>query len=106
MEYTQYQQCPQNHRIVTNLFLCIFICLFVASIQPASAAPPSIDYYVDVFSDTSVNSGCLDDVDNNTCGLRGAISLANSGSNTYYHHIHLPDGTAHNLTLPGAGEGI
>ena len=69
--------------------------------QPVSAAPPSLHYYVDNFSDVRVNTGCQDGVSDNDCDLRGAIDLANAGSGSYYHHIHVPAGTF-TLTAPGS----
>ena len=64
--------------------------------------PRSIIMWI-TFSDNSINTGCQDGVSDGDCGLRGAINLANAGSISYYHHIHLPAGTF-TLTLPGTGE--
>ncbi len=85
---------------IVNCLIVILIILMLTGVQPVSAAPPSIHYYVDRIDDGTLNSGCLDEADTNTCQLRGAINLANVGSQSYYHHIHLPGGT-YTLTLAG-----
>ena len=101
MKLTQPSQ-PHRCLIVTiNSILCFLLCLSLADLQMASAAPPTIHYYVDRFDEASINSGCTDEVDDNTCGLRGAITLINTtGSHSYYHQINLPAGT-YTMSLPG-----
>jgi hypothetical protein len=90
-------------RAIVNFLLSILICLFFVGIKPTTAAPPSQHYYVDNFSDVRINTGCQDGVSDGDCDLRGAIDLANAGSSSYWHHIHLPAGT-YTLTRVGDDE--
>ena len=62
------------------------------------------DYYydVDTTAEGTINSGCDDDVDDNDCSLRGAITLVNTTGNvTKIYQINLPAGD-YQLTLPGS----
>jgi predicted outer membrane repeat protein len=90
--------------VFINFMLCFLISLALIRLQPVNAAPPTINYYVNITMDSLTNnSGCLDEADTDTCSLRGAIQLANAGDPSFYHHINLPAGT-YTLSLPNAGE--
>lgn len=92
----------QHHlKTIFNILLAVSICLTITDIPPVNAAPPYIHLYVDRSDDGDINTGCLDELDTNTCQLRGAIDLVNEGAETEYYHIHLPVGT-YSLTRPGA----
>ena len=95
-----------QHHLTTifNIAFCILISLAMIGIQLVSAEPPHHDYYVDLTTDSTVNSGCADEADTDTCGLRGAITLANGGDTSEYYYIHLAAET-YTLTLYGAGPG-
>jgi hypothetical protein len=97
----QSQHCPQ---FIINIFLSITICLVIAGVQPASAAPPAYHYYVDITIDSIEDpyQDCDNDVPND-CSLRGAITKANGGSASYEYYIHLTDET-YALTLAGSDE--
>ncbi|GEM_PF-5770459 len=100
MKSTRSSRLNHNPGNIIKLVLLVLTCLAVTGIQPASAAPPSIQLYVDRNDDVMVNSGCTTPEDTDTCDLRGAIQLANIGEETDSYTIHLPAGT-YTLSRPG-----
>jgi hypothetical protein len=90
--------------IIINSVFCVVFCLVITGLHPVTGAPPADYYYdVDTFAEGTINTGCEDDVDDNDCSLRGAITLANGGSLTQLYQINLPAGT-YTLTIPGSDD--
>lgn len=88
--------------VIMSIAFCFMICMVISNVQPAYGAPPADYFYdVDTTAEGTINSGCDDDVDDNDCSLRGAITLVNTTGNvTKIYQINLPAGN-YQLTLPG-----
>ena len=105
MKQTHSLHCHHNRHFIINLSLTILICLVAAGIQPASAAPPTVYYYVDTTIDSNEPElrVCDSDMSEVNCSLRGAISNARVGSTSVTHLIYIP-ADIYVLTLAGSGE--
>jgi hypothetical protein len=96
-----------SRRAVINILTTALICLAVAGMQPVSAAPPTVYYYVDTTIDSNAPElrVCDSSMSEVNCSLRGAISNANVGSTSVTHLIYIPADT-YVLTLAGADEDL